>query len=105
MSLLNQRTTDTIQGAISLSRTAICEPGMTRFRLSICARMRQPEALRSLTCQIWGIASNGPDIESEIGPASPLAAKSGEKVGMPRDEMDFSFPGIAADRIPSFCLC
>src|ERR1019366_10055727 len=102
MSLLNQRTTDTIQGAVALSRTAIREPGMTRFRLSICARMRQPESLRSLTCQIWGIASNEPAIESDIGPASPLVAKSGEKLGRPKDEMVFSFSGGAADEIPSF---
>src|SRR6266853_4384705 len=100
MSLLNQRTTDTIQGAVSLSRMAISEPGMTRFRLSICARMRQPESLRSLTCQIWGIAPNGPDSESDIGPASPLAAKSGEKAGTPKDERVFSFPGVTAAEIP-----
>src|ERR1022692_5059927 len=98
MSLRNQRTTDTVHGPVSLSRMAISDPGMTRFRLSICARMRQPESLRSLTCQIWGIASDGSDIESDIGLASPFAAKSGEKVGTPRGEMVFSFPDVAAGR-------
>src|ERR1022692_196544 len=96
MSLRNQRTTATVHGPVSLSRMAISDPGMTRFRLSICARMRQPESLRSLTCQVWGIASDGSDIESDIGLASPFAAKSGEKVGRPRGEMVFSFPGVAA---------
>src|SRR5450755_3373700 len=67
--------------------------------------MRQPESLRSLTCQIWGIASNGLDIESDIGPASPLVAKSGEETGTPKDEMVFSLSGVAADEIPSFCFC
>src|SRR6202165_3126808 len=104
MSLLNQRTTATIQGAVSLSRMMISEPGMTRFRLLICARMRQPESLRSLTCQIWGVVT-GPDIESDIGPASPLPAKSGEKVDAPKDEMVFSSCGVGADEIPSFCFC
>src|ERR1700692_4658807 len=105
MSLLNQRTTDTVQGAVALSRTAISEPGMTRFRLSICPRMRQPESLRSLTCQIWGIASNGPATETDIGLALPLVGEIGEGVGPSRDQMVFSVPGAAADGIPSFSFC
>src|SRR5450755_3036877 len=105
MSLRNQRTTEMVQGAVSLSRMAINEPGMTRFRLSICARMRQPESLRSLTCQIWGTTSDGSAIESDMGAASALAAKSGEKVGTPNDEMLLSFPGVAADEVASPCFC
>src|ERR1700687_1219064 len=66
--------------------------------------MRQPESLLSLTCQIWGVVT-GPDIESDIGPASPLPAKSGEKVDAPKDEMVFSSCGVGADEIPSFCFC
>src|ERR1700674_5426792 len=105
MSLLNQRTTDTVQGAVALSRTAISEPGMTRFRLSICPRMRQPESLRSLTCQIWGIASIGPAVESDIGLALPLAGKNGETVGTSKGGIVFSVFGAAADEISSFCFC
>src|ERR1700674_3919898 len=100
MSLLNQRTTDTVQGAVELSRTAISEPGMTRFRLSICPRMRQPESLRSLTCQIWGIASSGAATETDSGLALPLVGKIGERVGPPRGEIVLSLAGAAADGIP-----
>ena len=48
---------------------------------------------------------SGPDIESDIGAASPLPAKSGEKVDTPKDEMVFSFCGVGADEIPSSCFC
>ena len=44
-------------GCCSLSRMMISEPGMTRFRLSICARMRQPESLRSLDLPDLGIVT------------------------------------------------
>src|SRR5260370_36680121 len=104
MSLRNQSTNDTVQGAASLSRTAISEPGTTRFRLSICPRMRQPESLRSLTCQIWAIASNGCAIESDIGLALPLVGQTGERVGPPKGEAVFSVPGCAVDGLPSLCF-
>src|SRR3982074_700415 len=107
MSLLNQRTTATVQGVVSLSRTAISEPGITCVRLSICPRMRQPESLRSLTCQIWGIASIGPAVESDIGLALPLDGKNGERVGTSKGGIVFSVFDAAAGELSSlwFCPC
>src|SRR6266446_1827687 len=66
--------------------------------------MRQPESLRSLTCQIWGIASIGPAVESDIGLALPLAGRN-ERVGTSKGGIVFSVFGAAADEISSFCFC